>query len=373
MFDSLSASGCVDCPTPQFVVIADTGPLETVAGRVDSIEGAGPGYPMLVVAAEFVPGHEGELVWIVSGMFETRASADAWLQRSGALERGFVSRLGPFERRLPSPFVLRVRRDASGYDAAHVRTVHGEVTETPVCTSPAGGAFIRSPDDVYNPIDAALWVRLPCAARPEGAFFRAADTDLGLVTRGEGDDTIEFQHAGGACGATYYTRRVLQRGAPVHASEVSTGSCGDGRHAQDPWHVCPGGSASGCTTRARQLFEDGTDLRRASRVAAHACGLGDSEACVMRWRIELERGAHPADVVSSAVGWCRVEEDAGDPEDGDPILCAGVEALLNDVPAETLRDGGAFGMVARQGCLRGVAGYCDLLDASDLCDRGGCG
>ncbi|HJL14353.1 MAG TPA: hypothetical protein RMH99_01785 [Sandaracinaceae bacterium LLY-WYZ-13_1] len=363
MLADLDDDPCIDCPTPRFAVVVGARPLADLAAAADRTD-HGTGYPMWMLPSELglapIATDGARTVLVVSGFFAERADAARHAEaRSGAVRQINL------DTAHASPTVVRVRRATRGFDADQVRSTFGRPRGPPVCSLVAGAAAIRTADDVLRIPDAPPWIRLPCAAG--SAMFPVRDTDYGLVVR----EGIEIQDAGGVCGVRHFDRRALDAaGRAVEVERgVPTARC-MGQPAGDRWDACPGESLESCTARAERLRAAGDDLRRAARLAAYACAWGSARACPLRWRIDLERGEPPGEVLASAVASCR--HGTGERRE---LACREVERLLRAIPPERLRDARdpIRGSVGQAGCRRALPGWCEVLESSASCDREGCG
>lgn len=374
MHDTLDSSGCVDCPTPRFALVLARGELASVVRRMNGLTQAPPGYPMVMLPAELGWEPRGDEVVVIAAMFASRTQAEAWQQRTGTAGRVRALNLAAADRRRT---VVRLRRPAAGRSRALVERTDGTPGTAPAsCMLEEGLAFLVETDDVLRIPDARPWVRLPCRGGDgtNEAMFPVADTDLGLVVRRRGDRIVEIQDAGGICGARHFDERVVGDHATAADSHtLASARCFD-QPAGDAWQVCPDHSLQGCVGRAEALLTDASDLRRAARVAAYACAWGAPAACAIRWRVDLARGVDRSEVLARAVTHCRFEAQGGG--DAPDTLCPVVDDLLRETPVASLRPHGQEGRLGdlfREGCLRELAGWCELLEQNPLCDTGGCG
>ena len=378
MHDDLEHSGCIDCATPRFAVI------RAAAGRApSSAELLAPPvcYPLLMLPHELgLPSTADELsqAVLVHGMFEDRASAEAWWQQH---ERAGEVVAIDLARARKTPVVVRVRREATGYDEASLgaeglTAISSDGTpEGPTCTLPEGHIALVDVDDhpsgdVMRVPDAHPWIRLTCDGH--ATLFRVADTDFGLIVRSDVREVIETQWDGGVCGVLHYRQRVFDRDPRMlREQELETARCFD-QPAVDSWGVCPDGALSACVDRARALLQEGEDLRRAARIAIYACEWGAESSCILRWRIDLARGVAASEVLGSAVGHCDMDDPDKQPT-GE--MCIAVDELFRSIDPTALQHetDSVRGSIARQGCLRQIPGWCELLESSDLCDLDGCG
>ena len=369
----LEHSGCVDCPTPQFAVV--TRYVEGLAPSVSELSRSPVGYPLVMLPHELgLSSRRADLrqAVVVFSMFSDRSTAERWRDLH---EQGSEVRQVDLQRSQASPLVVRVRRPAKGFDEAQVREADGfpENLE-PVCRLAEGHAeVIEDVDydagDVLRVPDGSPWIRLTCDGHT--ALFRAQDTDFGLIIQRDGHRLVETQYDGGVCGIKYYQRRVFDAsGRITEEQHLETGRCFD-QPPGDSWGACPGNSLGGCADRARTLLDERTDLRRAARLAAYACNWGSDEACTLGWTIDLERRIPVGEVLVRAISYCMFDET----ENPASSICAAVDGLLRSTDPDLLRGSSdsVRGSVGRQGCLRQISGWCELLETSPICSLDGCG
>ncbi|MBO6933626.1 MAG: hypothetical protein JJ863_01585 [Deltaproteobacteria bacterium] len=329
-------TSCIDCPSPRVAVVLATGSLEEVTAQPWS--DLGPGYPMLVADGELGLSLGAE-VGVVAGLYADEGEGEA-----------VALRLGGRSVTLVDDPPLGETSIVTTTDRVEAKLEPNGAT---ACVVEAGRHVVLRRSELVRRADETWWVPVTCGDEP--AFVPVTSTDLDRTTLLRDGRVRTIQPISGVCGLLFYRERREGSDGQWSERELSSDpSCVAELDPSDQWAVCPEDGLESCVQRASRIGD--RDPRHAERLMSYACRFGNLEGCTRLVAMNADRG------LGLLWGWCHGEHLDS---------CERLDAALRATDPATLE--GHAGGLELYACERGLEPWCERLDASDVCDRQGCG